>query len=377
MTTTAATAWAARASAPVAMLHVGDSVTERTGAGSFEAGYVTKLLRSLQSDAGIPGGPGFVNSGSYVATDNSLSSFYNPVGAVQGAGFLGNRSGQFSVNQAVTFTFSGTSVSLHYFQFSGGQPMSVVIDGGAPTSVPTSNVTNNQRGVWTSPTLSTGAHTVVITPTSGQQLYLRGVHVYNGDEGKGVHGWEGGHFGTRAGDQASGAAAYFQDACAVIQPAVATLFLGLNDWSASYAAVSYQADLTAVVNAVNGYCTTPPSWVICGIYRRTDVTSTVPLADYTAAAQAVANLDPTNRRFVDLNSAGVTLSADGVHPNAAGHAAIAAAIRPAVLDLAGAPVVPSWPSLVAERWTGSAWAPLVAEKWNGASWVPVVLERAP
>jgi lysophospholipase L1-like esterase len=378
MTTTLAAAWANRATAPVPMLHVGDSVTEGTGAGGFEAKYATKLLRSLQGDAGITGGPGFVNSGSYVPTDNSLSSFYSPVGSVSSPdGLLGSRSGNFATNQAVTITWTGTSLSLHFYEYSAGQPFTVSIDGGAAASVTTANGTADSRGVWHTPTLTRGTHTALLTPPSGGQIILRGIHVYDGDEGKGVHGWEGGHYGDQTSAQAGSPASYFADACAVIQPAVATLLLGLNDWQAGVSAATYQANLTAIINAVNGYCTTPPSWVICGIYRRTDVASpAVALSAYTAAAQAVVNADPANRRFVDLNTVSISLSPDNVHPNATGHAAIAAAIRPAVLDLAGG-AAPSWASLVAERWTGSAWTPLTVEKWDGSAWVSAVLERAP
>lgn len=378
MTTTAAAAWAGRASAPLPMLHVGDSVTEGTGAGGFEAKWTTKLLRGLQAAAGISGGPGFVNSGSYAPADNGLAGFYNPVGSVASpGGLLGNRAGSFATNQAVTLTFTGTSFSLHFFQnYGSAQPMTVTIDGGAANTVTVSSTgVGDNRGVWHSPTVAAGAHSAVITPASGQSLLIRGVHIYGGDEGKGVHGWEGGHYGDQSGAQASSAAAYFQDACAVIQPAVATLFLGLNDWQSGVAAATYQANLTAIINSVNGYCTTPPSWVICGIYRRTDVTSpAVPLADYTAAAQAVVAADATNRRFVDLNTAGVTLGGDGVHPTATGHAAIAAAVQPAILDLANASS--GWTPLTIERWTGSAWVSLLAEEWNGTSWAPVVIERS-
>lgn len=332
------------------MLHIGDSVTEGTGAGGFEAKWTTKLLRGLQSAAGLSGGPGFVNTGSYVSSDNSLSTFYSPTaGSIGGGGFLGNRVGGFSANQAVTVSFTGTSVALYLMEhFGGAQPYTVAVDGGTPSTITVSTTgTLDNHLVWSSPVLAHGTHTVLLTPGSGVAPFLRGIYVYDGDETKGLHGWEAGHYGDKTSSQAGSPAAYFGEATPLIQPAVCTLFLGLNDWQSGVAAATYQANLATIISAVNGYCATPPSWVICGIYRRTDVASpAVPLADYTAAAQAVANADPVNRRFVDLSKVSIPLDADGVHPNPTGHAAIAAAIRPAVLDLAGASAPASNPYVV-------------------------------
>lgn len=345
--TTASAAWANRATAMLPMLHIGDSVTEGTKAGGFEAKWTTKLLRSLQADAGITGGPGWVNSGTYVNTDNSMASFWNPVGSTTTSGLLGNKTGLFGTSNATTLSFTGTAFSLHFFQgFGGAQPMTVTIDGGAANTVtvPTTGGANN-RGVWTSPTLTAGTHTAVIAPTTGQQLSIRGVHIYNGDQGKGVHGWEGAHYGSTAAEQSGAPTTWFQDACAVIQPAVVTLFLGLNDRTNNTAGATYQTYLSTIISAVNSYCTVPPSWVVCGIYAEA-AAETVPLADYTAAAQAVVNADAVNRRFVDLSKVSIPLDADGVHPTPTGHAAIATAIRPAVLDLAGASAPVSNPFVV-------------------------------
>lgn len=380
--TTLSTAWANRATARVPMLHIGDSVTEGYGAGGFEGKYTTKLMRALQSDAGIAGGPGFINSGTWADVDNSSASFWNPVPTIAQTGFLGSHYGQIPSGASVTLTYTGTSFDLFFMQgYTSAQPMSVAIDGGAPTSVPITTTGNaNYGGFWHSPTLASGTHTAVISPTAGQTLTLLGVHIYDADENRGVHGWEGGHQGITAVAIAADPSGYFGNSVPRIQPAVVTMYLGLNDWANGITPASYQASLSSIITSVNGYCTTAPSWVICGIYN--DVTGnnnpTYPLSAFTAAAKAVADADTVNRRFVDFNTAGVSLGSDQIHPTPAGHTAMATALHPALLSLAGASgsTGGSWSPLVAERWTGSAWTPLVAERWTGSAWSPLVIERS-
>lgn len=374
MTTTLATAWANRASAPVTMLNLGDSVTERTGAGSMEASYATKLLRLLQADAGIAGGPGWVNSGASGAVDNSLSSFWNPVGSITNGGYLGNIHGTWTVGQAVTITYTGTSVEVHYFRQGGaGTPYTVSDDGVGGTINPYNQTPQDYRGAWKSTVHAHGTHTVTITPAAGDTLVLFGIYVFDGDETNGVHGWEGGRGGQTSGNIAGSISTFAQDVCAMQQPALVTLYLGINDYYQSIDPATYQTNLASIISAVNSYCTVAPSWVICGQYHVTGTPGSYTEAQYRAAAQAVANADTVNRRYVDLSAAGVTLSGDGTHPDAAGHAAIATAVQPAVRDLAG--IQSGWSTLVAERWTGTAWTPLVIEEWNGTSWATATVER--
>ena len=89
--------------------------------------------------------------------------------------------------QTATMTFTGTRVALHAVKDTDQGIMTISVDGGAPTSVDDYAATRLASGVvWTSPTLSSGSHSITITVTgtknassSGTTIAIDSVDVFS------------------------------------------------------------------------------------------------------------------------------------------------------------------------------------------------------
>jgi lysophospholipase L1-like esterase len=379
---------AGKATSPLHVLNIGDSVTESTGATSTSLRYATRLLAALQAEynpTGVAGGLGYVNTFHNSATPSGWTMSAGG-GGQNTDGLLGFRGRSWITGQTGTFTFTGTSFTLHFTKgtaFASIGQFTVSIDGGAPITVTPASDPQNYRGIYTSATLSHGTHTVVCTPTSGHQLYLFGAHAFDGDETAGIHGWEAGHFGTTAAGYLAGN--QLTDYCALYDPALVTILLGLNDLSSSTTAASYSSSISSLITQIRGYCAGTPSFLLLSPYARTDLTGPqAALVPQYASALSTIDSGDSNVDFYDLSayfvpSSSPSYMSDAVHPNDAGHQQIATLIAQQITGSGTPPPPPpssGWTTVAAERWNGTTWESLVAEKWNGSAWVSVVLERA-
>lgn len=318
-------------------LGLGDSVSEGSLATDMDHRYVTVAARAVQAaknPSGVNGGVGFVNVFSNAVAGRGYWSSSAAIGGTNGGGFLGFRGENWTADEVATLVFSGTGFSLHFTDgFVSLAPFTVTIDGGAPITVtPRTSAPFNNRGVYTSPVLSRGSHTVVVTPQATKSLFMLGAHIFDQDESAGLHLWESGHFGWTSGNWVTNIASALTDGCAVIQPKLLSVFLGLNDYATGVNPATYQSNLTTIISTARGYCTVAPSVLVLSPYARSDVGSPAfPISQYVTAAQAAA-IAAGDSDFIDLSTVitvanrATYLNADGVHPNDAGHALIAAAV---------------------------------------------------
>ena len=331
------------AASPIHVLHIGDSVTESTGASATTLRYENQLDAALQTaydPSGVAGGSGFVNT--FHNGDPASGWSLGGGGAgTNSAGYLGFREHSYNPGETATFAFTGTSFSLHFTKgkaFVTLGEFTLTIDGGAPVTVTPAAGSQNLQGVYTSPTLMRGAHTLICTPSPGHRLYLAGIHVFDGDEHVGIHGWEAGHFGIKTSGYGGGQLA---DYCAMNNPALITMLLGLNDLCTGVTASSYSTSIQDIITSVRGYCAGSPSFLLLSPYARTDLTSQQQalVPEYANALAAIDDGD-VDVDFYDLGANFVPTSApahmsDAVHPNDAGHATIASLIATQITGSTG------------------------------------------
>lgn len=359
-------------SVPVSVLQMGDSVTEGTGSTHLVNRWASRFgahLQAAYNPPNCPGGVGFVNNTSLQSTNTT--DYWNPVVSGGGAdGYLGRRFGSYTVGQTETLTFTGTSFSV---QSTAGYTLTV--DGGATITVLATG-SAAKRTTYTSAVLTRASHAVVFTPVSGQALTLRGVHLFDGDEGRGVHLWENATYGTTVGQVDSG---FANDIPGVteIQPALVIIFLGLNDWQGGTTPAAYKTAIASIITKVKAVVTVTPSFLLVSSYYRKDVPSpTYPLELYWAALSELAAADPTNVEFYNLGAVWnpylrPTEMSDGAHPNDLGHDTIGSFVA---AQVTGAGLNAS--VLTAEYWNGTVWGVRGVEKFTSSvGWASLAPER--
>ena len=146
---------------------VGDSISEGSGSTNNYTKGMGGMLRSHLTSSPFPNtGLGFIPA-HYATSEPSkwltLSGSWNDGDGTFGVGKKTKTSS--TVGNTATFTFTGTGFVIHYAQRSGGGSFSVVVDGGAPTTVNTNGAISHQKSSQFG--MASGSHTVVITVTAG------------------------------------------------------------------------------------------------------------------------------------------------------------------------------------------------------------------
>jgi lysophospholipase L1-like esterase len=134
-----------------------------------------------------------------------------------------------------------------------------------------------------------------VTWVSGGAVFLNGVFVYDGDETKGIHVYEGGHSGYRAADYT--ASATFAGRVNAISPALVVIALGLNEFGSAGSqrtSTQYKADLSTLIANLRTAGVTA-SFLLVTPYDPTGqspvATNAEPFSAYVAAAQSIADSD--------------------------------------------------------------------------------------
>lgn len=314
------TALAARDTANVPMLCLGDSNTEGQGATSIDKRWTSqlaKMLRSKYPTAGIGNGGGF----GYLSSDKTgVTTFAWPTllesnggsfqsGSVHGA----KRVVRIVVGAArITMTVRGTSLDVAYFIAATGV-LRVTVDGGTPvtknTYTPGGGFKDN--GLFRVPLGASGLHSIVIdrdpsgSVGSGidpsQAIHIEGVVVYDGDENRGISVHEVGQYGWNTGTGTTGwTRTGFTDpitnwpaAQAALKPALVIITLGTNDVSIPIAAGDYKTNLGNLIGYIRAAVTSAggvqPSFLLHQMPARNTYDEAWPA--YVNAAKELAEAD--------------------------------------------------------------------------------------
>lgn len=336
-----------RDNAPVNIAILGDSVTEGMGATQVKRRYSSRLAGALMARMPVTGltTPGFDTLGAN--TTPGLNSYTDPHTYIG----VNNTDYVFVANYGLpkrglqvkttagglTFSFTGTRFDIIYTAGSGVGKYNVVIDGGAADVWDGFNAAIINAQVKTYGGLTAGSHTVTIkldaTTTAGRNLYIEDLVTYNGDETKGFHVWNGGHFGFTANSFITGASP-----SAFIPVTAADLViieLGLNDVVGKTAA-QFQADMTTLIGAVTtGLSTRKPSICLLMAWQKFfSSNGAATWQPFVQAAQSIANAR-TDTCVLDMSQrwpAATSLSTDAqtfglyydnTHPSDRGHALLA------------------------------------------------------
>jgi lysophospholipase L1-like esterase len=318
-----------RATSPVDILAIGDSVTEGQGVTSPPAGRWLTLLRDqlrTAFPAGVTGGAGYIPSQSTISGYTSPVAYTGTASNLTSFG-LGLRCKQMSSGATATLTFTGTGVDIVYVKGSSASTFTWAVDGGSTTNVNTNGATSDGN-VAQIRGLSAASHTLVVTATANY-IFLDGFMVYNGDEAAGIRVWDAGHAGFRSADF-SGASAN-ADGAYNMQPDLVSIELGINDKLLTIAAA--RTNLEAIISRVRAKCTVPPTIVLWKPWMATPWASGAvdTWTNYLAMLEALAKADgkigifDPSALIGDLtadNSYGMG-NADLTHPSNGGHQALA------------------------------------------------------
>jgi lysophospholipase L1-like esterase len=344
-------ALANREAAPAELLVLGDSISEGVGATQLIRRWQNMLQRNLRNrlptyglnfgNAATPGAewpyiPAHWGADWYVGRPSTVSGTWDAVdqfGLGQRAVKLPDDTGK------VTFTFTGTSCRLLYTKGDQGAVLRVAIDGGTPVLIDSYIATGLQVGVWNSPALARGAHTVVVTrdPSSaaGRGAHVEGLVTYDNDSGHGIRVVDGAHSGSWA--QGFAADLGWADSAKQVargndgRYAGAMMLWGTNDFGGGRSAAQFKADNQAIIAGLRarGFDSSIVLVLLWLSFGRNDAA----WEDYGRVLNEIASGDPDISYFTirdvmpDPTTGDATgslgLYTDGVHPSDAGNGYLA------------------------------------------------------
>jgi lysophospholipase L1-like esterase len=331
----ARTAVASRATSPMNMLFVGDSVTSGFFTGTRPQRFTDLVRTQLQGSA--PTGIGYeaasgaesdVGGMAYPSLwQRTAATFDNLHGLGRRARVLGTST------SSTTLTVTTDELWLFYSSAPTTGAMRVSIDG---TQVALVNTTSAQAtgGLhWDSGPLSLGTHTLRVEPVvaldgSVAPIIVEGAQVFAGDQTAGVHEWEAGHAGYGAGSFVDGTT--WAGAVPAVHPDLVVIELGINDARGGVSPAQLKDQLSAIVDVVRASSPTA-SIALLSMWQPVGVTAAgwqrfVVAQRDLAAARGLGFIDMTAAtQGMALTGAG-GLSDDGIHPNPLGSGVIASTI---------------------------------------------------
>lgn len=316
----------------------GHSFIAGVGAVTRPARFSAQLLAELRARwtvAPSTGGGEFVCGDGFPdfsVTGGSGSSNY---------GFLRNATILPSNGNTISYTFTGDGIDIYGLVWSGGGSFTWQIDGGAATTVSTTNATQTDAVLMASITgLSVGSHTLLVTKTSGGSVFIGGFKPYNGDRTKGVHVWAGGASGTTSAWMRDPTYNTWKQYVAAVQPSLVILCHSANDSTSGVTPATTAANFTATIADIRAQCTKPPSILIVVEYQKGGVTLSYPWANYVTALKGISAAD-TGVMVWDMQarwngpapSGGMPgmIDTDQIHPSVSGHRLWAKSLTTAVL----------------------------------------------
>jgi lysophospholipase L1-like esterase len=331
------------------MLAIGDSITEGTGASTMALRWQTILQALLREYKGSLVGATFP----YIAANPVTSVTGKPVvlaGTITRSntfGGISGRSSNMSAGATETFTFTGDQFKVLYFMGSTTAFMNIVIDGGAPTIFDTNStrlaVPGNAAAVWTSPMLTLGTHTVVIsrdasTPVGTNTVVLGGMVTYSQDQSTGIRILDGGYHGANSGTGIDWNHTGKNTVAAGGADLVAIAF-GMNDVPTNgvggTGSAQFKTNINSIISKLRAEGLTK-SYLLIGMYQGNSKYT----ADWTPYMTALSEIAAGDSKIAFLNlglhmpappnpynlAGGLGLYADGLHPSDNGHSWMAQTI---------------------------------------------------
>jgi len=316
-----------RADEPATWLAVGDSLTEGQGA----SGRATRWLDLARDDLrerfpvdGVAGGAGQLPARFAVYGPDSpwgswQSSLDGSARLDTSTPALGQRALDLAAGTTITYPVTGDGLDLWWTP--GGGRATVTVDDGDPVDVDTtagSGGASSPGAVVTSvDDLDPGEHDVTVTAVD--DVALEGLTAYDGDRTAGVTTVDAARSGATTQEVLAELPGLVARAEAV-SPDLVTVSLGINDAATGRSPEQVAADLTTLVEALQGLGSSPSVVLLGEFVPGTSVATALPgpLAEYTAAVRGVA--DATGSAYVGLEEAlpedGLEdlLAADGLHP---------------------------------------------------------------
>jgi lysophospholipase L1-like esterase len=323
--------------APANTVVLSDSIGEGQGATQYSRTWRQLLLKRLRERfpvSGVVGGRGFIGavktgftSGTWPVVSAGSPTIDVNFGPKRQCAMLT------TAGQSLTFTLQGTSVDLMYVRSTATGTISYTIDGGSAVTFNTAGGTaNNQGGQVTRINLGTsGAHTLVVSYSSGGTCYIEGVVEYDGDENKGIRVHDAGHHGWKSSDWANrNGFDYWMQSIKTLAPDLLIYTVGVNDVTAGVTADQWLTNTQNILGYVRGVGS-DPSVLVVPMFQRSETTPSV-WANYVKNAYTLAASDPKIAICdisVRMPAVGLTgngslgLYADTVHPNDKGHSMMA------------------------------------------------------
>lgn len=326
---------------------VGDSLTEGFFPTTYDDCWVEIARRALQHAFNIESVPGGV-----VYRSPMTEGIGGPVKPVVLANVLPLTAGNVPVagadpngygfglryvvldaaSETATLSFFGDGIGIFTTRHPGTGTMRFVIDGGAPTDVNTANasLTSSVLGFLG---LIRGQHSIQVSWLRGGPVILDGFLVSSGDTNSGVRTWNGGHAGMGTANFAAASGRWMDLAInnSTINPDLVVITLGTNDSVNTVTAAAYETNMRAIVAKIRAAspAAAAASILFFMLPRRGGITDVL-WQSYIDACQLVATdmgcavLD-VSKKFPSPNAASPfgDLYVDDVHPNNAGHRAIA------------------------------------------------------
>lgn len=334
-----------RDTAAANVLFMGDSITEGTGASSWANRTISKYelkMRARYPTPGVTGGFGYVPATTAFApvppvsvVDGATGSHASVLDGTSGG--LGMKvlqvKGNNTANSGAVATYTAQTcdrIRVWYTQPSAfAQNGVVLIDGTPAVTLTGSNGTWRGGQVWDSGALTLASHTVAIRGDGTFPFNVEAVEYFNGDWNKGIHVYDGAHFGFATSKfVGTNANRSHWSAVATLQPALFVINLGTIDIGASTVA-EYLANVDAVVDKIDEVVTGDHSILWALPYTPSNTVGNPLWAGYRAGL-----VERRSDRFelIDLEASWPALLPDGssnkglmnestnpLHPSSAGH----------------------------------------------------------
>lgn len=288
----------------VSVVAIGSSTTQGLNSTALTRRYVDQLgadLHTRYNAATVSGGRWIWGSDSGWTTGGTVGTDTNG---------LALQSRTLATSATMSRSETCTGFDVLYAQGSGAGAFTVSIDGAAAVTVTpdTNGSTARHDGVYSSPTVTSGSHSILITASAA--TVISGVYARGGDESAGVRVYNSGLSGTDA-LSFSGASASLYQRLAAISPRMVLIMLGANDYQAGTAPATFTTRMQTIIDRIVASVTPTPSILLVGTYARLDVFSPAhPWSDYLAAMAALASANPGIVEYLDISAPYPTTQAE-------------------------------------------------------------------